>query len=80
MMGCTVCSHLGDWQLRKAWVSVSPMALENWPSGHIVFCYPEGKGKFTFPLPSISLSLWLCSFFCKYVMHFLRKQDIVSEI
>lgn len=77
---CTVYSLLGDWQVKQAWLSVIPVALENWPIGHSVSCCPEGKGKFYFPLPPISLSLWLCSSFCKYVKHFPCKQDFVSEI
>lgn len=39
----------------------------------------RGKKETSFPpVPPISLSLWLCSSFCKYVMHFYPcKQDFV---
>lgn len=42
--------------------SVSPVLLENWPVGHSVCCCPGGRENFTFSLPPISLSLWLCFF------------------
>lgn len=51
--------------------------LRTGPSATVYVVVQREKESSVSPLPPISLSLWLCSSFCKYITLFPCKQDFV---